>query len=230
MTDNYTYLIINLCSLAVPLIFSFHNKIKFYQLWRSFLPAIFISAFVFIVWDIHFTNKGVWGFNNRYISGIYFLNLPVEEILFFLCIPYASLFTYYCFEKFKVLQCDLEHKYMLYLLSLIVLLFGLLNLNLLYTSVTFIFLSGVIAIITLFKHYYYFGNFITMFVVILIPFSIVNGLLTGSVIDEPVVWYNNNENLSVRFFTIPVEDVFYAMLLLLTNTSLFEYFRNRNAN
>ena len=43
----------------------------------------------------------------------------------------------------------------------------------------------------------------------------VNGLLTGSLIENQVVWYNNNENLSFRLGTIPVEDVFYALLMLL---------------
>ena len=43
----------------------------------------------------------------------------------------------------------------------------------------------------------------------------VNGLLTGSLIENQVVWYNNNENLSLRLGTIPVEDVFYALLMLL---------------
>ena len=46
-------------------------------------------------------------------------------------------------------------------------------------------------------------------------FSIVNGLLTGTLIKNQVVWYNNNENLSIRLGTIPVEDIFYALLMLL---------------
>ena len=44
-----------------------------------------------------------------------------------------------------------------------------------------------------------------------IPFLIVNGLLTSI----PVVLYNDAENLGIRIYTIPVEDVFYGYALLL---------------
>ena len=49
----------------------------------------------------------------------------------------------------------------------------------------------------------------------LIPFFIVNGILTGSFIENEVVWYNNTENLNIRLFTIPIEDSVYAFTLIL---------------
>ena len=57
--------------------------------------------------------------------------------------------------------------------------------------------------------------FLKSFVILLLPFLIVNGLLTGSLIEDQVVWYNDSQNLSIRIGTIPVEDVFYALLMLL---------------
>jgi lycopene cyclase domain-containing protein len=70
-------------------------------------------------------------------------------------------------------------------------------------------------------------TFYITYTVILIPFFIANGILTGGIINRMVVVYNNNYNLGIRLFTIPVEDIFYGMLLLLLNTSLYEYIKIR---
>lgn len=61
----------------------------------------------------------------------------------------------------------------------------------------------------------------------LIPFSIFNGVLTGGIKREPVLIYNNSENLGTRIPTVPLEDRIDSMTLLLINVSLFEYFGNR---
>ena len=66
------------------------------------------------------------------------------------------------------------------------------------------------------------GRFYFAFMFILIPFFIVNGVLTGSWIDEPVVWYNDTENMGLRLGTIPVEDIFYGMLMILSSVTIAE--------
>jgi lycopene cyclase domain-containing protein len=63
-------------------------------------------------------------------------------------------------------------------------------------------------------------NFFVTFILILIPFVAVNGILTGSLIQEEVVWYNNNENLGIRFLTIPIEDFGYGFSLILLSLML----------
>jgi lycopene cyclase domain-containing protein len=61
-------------------------------------------------------------------------------------------------------------------------------------------------------------TFTLSFILSTIPFLIFNGLLTAI----PVVIYNRSENLGVRLFTIPLEDVFYGMLLILINTLIYQ--------
>ncbi|GIS31016.1 MAG: hypothetical protein Ct9H90mP2_13990 [Dehalococcoidia bacterium] len=77
----------------------------------------------------------------------------------------------------------------------------------------------------------YHANFFYLLFFPLIPFLIVNGILTDGNFDfnfstDPVVWYNNDENLFIRFITIPIEDFFYSMLLLLMNVTFFEKFKS----
>jgi lycopene cyclase domain-containing protein len=224
------YLIINLGAFIVPFIFSFHPKLQFYKKWSSFLPAIFISALLFIAWDIYFTKLGVWGFNPRYLSGIYFFNLPIEEVLFFICIPYSCLFTYHCF------QVLIKHEYLfsneklisLFLIFLLIVT-GLAHFNRLYTSVTFISLAFFLGILKYFFKVEWLSRFYFSYLILLIPFSIVNGILTGSGLEEPVVWYNNQENIGLRLGTIPFEDIFYGMMLILLNVSVYNYFQRKNA-
>lgn len=94
-----TYLLINVFTIAIPLAFSFHKKLQFHRTWIAFWPATLFTAAIFIIWDIIFTNLGIWGFNRDYLTGIQLLNLPLEEWLFFICIPYAIVFTYAALKK-----------------------------------------------------------------------------------------------------------------------------------
>jgi lycopene cyclase domain-containing protein len=66
------------------------------------------------------------------------------------------------------------------------------------------------------------GYFWLAYFVHLIPFLIINGVLTGIATDKPVVWYNDNENIGVRIFTIPVEDTIYALTCLLLPITVME--------
>ena len=62
-----------------------------------------------------------------------------------------------------------------------------------------------------------------MYVVHLVPFLLVNGVLTYL----PIVWYNNSYNLGRRIVSIPVEDTMYSMLMLLLTISVYEGLRQR---
>ena len=51
---------------------------------------------------------------------------------------------------------------------------------------------------------------------------VVNGILTGTGINEEVVWYNAEHFMGFRLLTVPVEDFFYGFLLILLNVIVFE--------
>jgi len=101
------------------------------------------------------------------------------------------------------------------------------NLGKHYTYITFITLAFVLFLLSISKADYL-GRFFVSYIIVLVPFLLVNGILTGSLTSEPVVWYNDNFNLGLRIFTIPVEDVFYGMLLILGNVAIYEYLQKRS--
>ena len=92
-----------------------------------------------------------------------------------------------------------------------------------YPAVAFVALSVYLLTLWIFGKPTYLGRFYFAFLFILVPFFLVNGILTGTGLPDPVVRYNDEENLKIRLGTIPVEDTFYGMLLILMNVSIFEF-------
>ena len=188
-----------------------------------------IVALFFIIWDILFTHLGIWSFNSHYVIGYYFYNLPIEEVCFFIFIPYSCLFTYYCFSIFIKPQLGNTFAIALtWLLALILVLGAIYHIQQLYTSVTFLLLAALLSYLAINKASFL-PVFYIAFIANLLPFFLSNGILTGSWIDQPVVWYNNSHNLQIRLGTIPMEDVFYGMLLQLANTTGFWLLQKRKA-
>ncbi|POY36508.1 lycopene cyclase domain-containing protein [Flavobacterium alvei] len=221
------YLFLNIASFIIPFLYSFENKMRYIKRWKAVFSAILITATFFIIWDVFFTKIGIWSFNPRYHSGIEFFDLPIEEWLFFICIPYASLFIHFAFHHFcpKVSLTDRTVKLIYWILMLITIPILFFNLDKWYTAVNYSVFIGILTL-TVFKIPNVLNTFFITFLIILIPFLIVNGILTGSFIDEPVVIYNNSENLCIRIGTIPVEDVAYAFSMLLMSLVLIKKIEN----
>lgn len=229
--QKYLYLALDLGSVLVPGLFSFYPKKHFASTWRAWVPAILIPAAVFIIWDEWFTEMRVWGFNPTYLTGVTFGHLPLEEILFFLCIPYACLFTYVAVNYLKEEE-PMPDQGLRVTWTLIVglLAVGLKNFDRWYTAVTFLALAAFLLFLVLVLKPRFLGRFYFSYLFILIPFFLVNGVLTGSWIENPVVWYNDEENLGIRMGTIPFEDTFYGMLLILMSVSIYEWLMSKSTS
>ncbi len=213
----HLYLLLNLASLSIPFLFSFHPKLNFYKLWKYFFPATFIMMAFFIPWDIIFTQNGIWGFNEKYLSGIKLANLPIEEWLFFICIPYACIFTICAFKnllpKFSISEKTTQIIY--FSIQTILIATLLYFYDRWYTAINFGYAIVLLALVFNYNREVL-QVFFPVFLILLVPFFIVNGFLTGSWIHEEVVWYNNAENLGIRMHTIPIEDTIYNLGMLLT--------------
>lgn len=220
----YIYLYLNIFTILFPLLLSFDKKVAFYKNWPALFPAILVNAVVFMAWDSWFTSIGVWGFNPEYLTGIYIYNLPLEEVLFFITVPYACVFIYDVLNAY--ITRDLLQRYakaIALTLAVVLPLIGVFHMERLYTSITFFALALLHLIHLRIYGTRYLGRFYLMYVVHLVPFLLVNGVLTYL----PIVWYNNSYNLGLRIGTIPVEDSMYSMLMLLLTISVYEGLRQR---
>ena len=222
------YLILNLGSLAVPLLYSFHPRLKLYKRFGAIGLALVLTMLIFIPWDVVFTKQGIWGFNDTYFLGAQLLSLPIEEWLFFICIPFACIFTHYALLLYFPGMKLKEHttKTITSILMLVLFVLALWHYDRWYTVVNFGLAIGFTLIIRTYN-LRLLQHFLLTFIVMLIPFFIVNGILTGSWISDEVVWYNNSENLGVRMGTIPVEDTISAYSMIVWNLFLTEWFVQR---
>lgn len=217
------YLLIDFFTIIVPFIFSFHPKLMFYRTWKAFFPAVLATGFIFIVFDSYFTHLGVWGFNPEYTIGFKVFNLPIEELLFFLCIPYSCVFTYHCLTLLLRLQIPKTIADMITATFIVGgIVAGIVYLNHLYTTFTFFSLAALLILSRLILKIDWLGKFYLVYLILLIPFCIVNGLLTGTGLDAPIVWYNSQEIIGFRILTIPFEDIFYGMNLILMNLLIYK--------
>lgn len=226
--NQYLYLLLDVLTILFPFLFSFYSKANFAKKWKYLWIAILIPGFIFLIWDELFTQLNVWGFNSEYLTGIYLGSLPLEEVLFFVCIPYACVFTYealnYLIKKDYLLSYRRSVSIALLILLAIV---ASLYTDRWYTVTTFSALGIYIILLEFVIKSAFLSRFYFAYILILIPFFIVNGILTGSFIEGEVVWYNDTENMGIRIGTIPVEDIFYGMLLLLMNVSIFEWVQRK---
>lgn len=221
--ERYYYLALDLLSIAFPLAASFEPRIAYWKKWRGLFTGIAVMAMVFLSWDAIFTANGVWGFSPRYTLGIRFVHLPIEEWLFFLAIPYSCVYLYEVM-RYAVRRDVLGGVARPLSIALIIVLTvaGLLYFDRIYTAVTFLCTAALLAVHVFLLKSPYLGRFYIGYAMSLVPFFLINGILTGWLLPEPIVWYNNAENLGIRLNTIPVEDSVYLMFFLLLTITFHE--------
>ncbi|MFK7000409.1 lycopene cyclase domain-containing protein [Flavobacterium oreochromis] len=227
--EKYYYLLLNIGSFLFPFLFSFEKKwMRFIRFWKPYLTSILVIGIIFIIWDIYFAYKNVWGFNDRYLIGLRWWKLPLEEWFFFLLIPYASNFIHYSvcyFFPYIKLKSKTAQLISLLFLTFSFLVF-ILNLDKIYTATSFGLFAFLMALQSIYQ-WEYARQFYISFILIYIPFFLVNSTLTGMFTTHPIVFYDNNENLGIRIGTMPIEDSFYCFTMLYGSVILFEVLKRK---
>lgn len=222
----FTYSLILFFTVIICFIASFDRRLLFSRYFGAFIKAAIIVAIPFIIWDIWFTARGVWWFDTNYTLGLVISGLPLEEWLFFIFIPFSCIFTYYCIDKFFELKWLTGFNNLIVFVAVIICsLVVLLHHDKIYTLVTA--LATIITLIYL--HFIaktpWIGKASLVFTLLMLGFFPVNGVLTGTGLESPIVNYNPGDFLGIRMGTIPVEDAVYGYTQFLLVLYFFKKFK-----
>ncbi len=216
--ERFEYVIFNLLVVIGPLSLSFDRRLRFVRQWPRALLSTLTAALPFITWDWLVTGRH-WWFNPQYTAGTYIGPLPLGEWLFFLTVPFASLFVW---EVLKSYFPDAGVRgRRIYLIAPVLLLLAVVAwlAGREYTGLALGALSLIISlddfsgsrVLTR-------GNAVRYALIIGLLMMICNGYLTA----RPVVLYDPAYQLDLRLITIPVEDFFYGYGLVLLTTLVHE--------
>lgn len=223
---TYTYSLVLLFTVIICFIASFDRRIQFNKHFGAFLKASVLVAIPFIAWDVWFTAKGVWWFNIDYTMGLNIAGLPLEEWLFFIFIPFSCIFTYYSIDKFFKMEWLSGFNNLIVFVTVIVCsVTALLYYDKVYTLITS--LSAILTVVYL--HFIAKADWISkaslVFTILMLGFLPVNGILTGTGLENPIVNYNPDDFLGIRILTIPIEDAVYGYTQFLLVLYFFKHFK-----
>jgi len=222
---SFTYLGILLVTLIIPIFLELRKSTGFFHNLKYLFPAIIFSGAIYIIWDLRFEEKSIWIFNSEFLTGINMLNLPLEEWIYFSVLPFLGVFIY---EFVKYRFNNFEYPKIFVAVSLVlVVLFGIIaysSRQKLYPFFTFFLLTiylGYTVFRNRFKKYY--SKFYLAYFILVIPFTIINGIITTL----PVIEYNPDHILGIHLYTIPIENFASLFLLFIMNVTIFEYLKER---
>ena len=93
------YLTILLIFLLVAVFFELIFRIRLYHSFKERIIIVGLFFILGITWDFYAVSRGHWKFPGNGILGVYVGNLPIEEYLFFLIMPYFAVTFYKTLEK-----------------------------------------------------------------------------------------------------------------------------------
>jgi len=228
MLQSSTYLLINFFTVIICFIASFDKRIQFNKYFGTFLLSSTIVAIPFIAWDVWFTSKGVWWFNLDYTIGLTIAGLPIEEWMFFYFIPFACVFTYFCFEKFfNLSRAQVFNNVIVFVTTIVCVVAALLYYDKIYTLITSLVTLATVLYLHFIAKREWIGQASFVFLILMAGFFLVNGILTGTGLESPIVNYNPAHFLDIRMLSIPIEDAVYGYSQFMLNIYFFNLIRKK---
>jgi lycopene cyclase domain-containing protein len=86
------YVAVLACCVVATLPLELFLGVRVYRQWRRLALTLLPVLAVFVTWDLYAINAGQWSFDTTQLLGVQLPGgLPLEEVLFFLVVPTASL-------------------------------------------------------------------------------------------------------------------------------------------
>ncbi len=211
--------------LAITIVLSFRKTTNYYKKWVAAIPAILISGLIYLFWDMRFTSAGIWNYNETELfTGLSIANIPFKRWILLIVLPF---FSFYIYEQLKVKLQGIFFDNVFVVVSLLLLvIFGILaylNSQKLYTFTASLFTAAYLGY-TIFRNHFkpYYTSFYLTLVIAAIFYLVYH---IGSPLS--LKHYHEGHILGIQLFSIPVEDFVWLFLLLLMNTTLYQYFLTR---
>ena len=212
--------------LALSLFLLTKKKIGLAKKWKALVNSIVIMSVIFVIIELMFLRVKVWWFNNDYITGIFvFKNIPLERFISFIIIPICCVLIYeHIIYKAPKLKLQSVSFWISVVLGTLALYFAITNTDRLYTFVYMILASTIILWQIFYgNHKAWLTHFYLMFLIALIPFTIINGLLTSL----QIIAYNEQEIMTTNIYPIPAEDFIYFLVMIFMVIMLYEPLKQR---
>ncbi len=220
-----TYLLLNIIIIAFPLLASFESRVSYYKKFIPLLKSILLVGGFFVIWDIIVTFRGHWAFNKLHVGEVLLFTIPIEEVLFFITVPFSCLFIWEVLNYFnKNTKINFKNdliKKMFYFISIILFGLAVLFFNKEYTFVVLMITALTIIFVNFKTKLFENKNFYYFSLITLGLFIIFNYILTSI----PIVTYSETAILNLRILTIPVEDFFYNFSMLALYLVAFLFFK-----
>lgn len=221
------FLLINLIALLIPVLFSIWKKTFREINWLALIVAILCSGTFFVLRNYYLIHIGVKVYNPEHLIGSYIFGMPIEDILFFVTVPYAFIFIYRWTTKYFK---HLEIQQFTYVFSLILTLTSIL-LSVVYYDHIYTFLT--VSVLAIFNGVVYFGytpkwysKFLIAFFLVTLHYILIDGIITLSV-ENKIVFHAEDSVIGLYFFSIPIEDLLGFFLLFLMVTTCYEVFQKK---
>lgn len=219
---NFTYLLLALSVLLIPLILLLISQTGFRKTFRFAIPAMLITGIVAAALATILVLFRAWVFNPEYLMQVDVWKTPVEDVIFTIAFSFAGISIYATLNNFFP-----DRALNKYTLAFSNLLLGVCIAMLFFTytkwysAISF----GTLLILLFYVEYLnklrFMYHFYRAYLVCLVLFYGYYGVITAL----PVISYQNTIN--IRVGNIPFEGHFYTMMLLLLSVYFYEFFKSR---